>query len=139
MLGVAPPPHLYGVAVDGLATAIHIHHFGDLQDIVWHVAAAAATVAHLPPLLPVIQDLSETSVSLGNPTYATVAKSGSELTSTTSSFSTDSSVLFLATKSYLDLAKSCDGPRPPTKLLESQGEGMSRKVTNPCKQLAHIN
>lgn len=67
MLGVALPPHLYGVAVDGLAA--HIHHLGDLQDIVWHVAAGSTAIAHLPPLLPVIQDLSEHSISLMNPTH----------------------------------------------------------------------
>lgn len=64
MLGNSPPSHLYGVAVDGLTTAAHIHHLGDLQDIVWHIAAGATAVAHLPPLLPVIQDLSEHSISL---------------------------------------------------------------------------
>lgn len=64
VLCVSPPPHLYGVAVDGLATAAHIHHLGDLQDIVWHVAADATAIAHLPPLLPVVQDLLEHGVSL---------------------------------------------------------------------------
>lgn len=69
VLGVALPPHLYGVAVNGLAAATHIHHLGDFQDIVWHVAAGTVAVAHLPPLLPVIQDLSEHSISLMNPSH----------------------------------------------------------------------
>lgn len=69
MLGVSLLPHLYCVAVDGLATAAHIYHLGDLQDIVWHIATGAAAVAHLPPLLSVIQDLLEHSISLMNSTH----------------------------------------------------------------------
>lgn len=30
--------YLDGVAVDGLSSAGHVHRFGDLQDVVWHVA-----------------------------------------------------------------------------------------------------
>lgn len=130
---MVPPPHLYGVAVDGLAAAAHVHHLSDLQDVVWHVAAGAAAIGHLPPLLPVIQDLSERSSSLRNPAHCGrwrgVGAGG--LTSTTSSFSTDSSVLFLATKSYLDVAKSCDWPRPAVKLLEEQGRSEIHPNTPP--------
>lgn len=79
VLGVAPPPHLYSVAVDGLTAATHVHHLGDLQDIVWHVAAGSAAVAHLPPLLPVIQDLSELSIRLMNPTHCGPKKVGTYL------------------------------------------------------------
>lgn len=115
-----PLPHLYGVAVDGLTTAADLHDLGDLQDVVWHVAAGAAAVANLPPLLPVIQDLSERTAALGAPPTGGGWRGGPGLTSTTSSFNTDSSVLFLATKSYLDLAKSCDWPRLAPKPLEGQ-------------------
>ncbi len=51
--------HLYGVAVDGLSSARDVHCFGVLQDVVWHVAGRSAAVTNLPPLLPVIQHLTD--------------------------------------------------------------------------------
>lgn len=68
--GPAPPPsasYLYGVAVDGLPSAAGVHGFGDLQDVVWHVAGHPATVTHLPPLFPVVQNLSDRGQGLGHP------------------------------------------------------------------------
>lgn len=51
--------YLYGVAVDGLSSAGHVHRLGDLQDVVWHVARRPAAVTDLPPLLPVVQNLTD--------------------------------------------------------------------------------
>ena len=52
-----------------------------------------------------------------------------EFTSTTSSFSTDSSVLFLATKSYLDLANSVDGPLLSSKLLQRVNQSQRQELS----------
>lgn len=52
--------HLNGMAVNWLAASIHVHVLGDLQDVVWHVSCCSVSVANLPPLFPVIQNLSET-------------------------------------------------------------------------------
>ncbi len=51
--------YLYGVAVDGLSSAGDVHGFGDLQDVVWHIAGRPAAVTHLPPLLPVVKNLTD--------------------------------------------------------------------------------
>lgn len=51
--------YLYGVAVDGLSSAGDVHRLGDLQDVVWHVARRPAAVTDLPPLLPVVQNLTD--------------------------------------------------------------------------------
>lgn len=51
--------YLDGVAVDGLSSARHVHCFGDLQDVVWHVAGRPAAATNLPPLLPVVEDLTD--------------------------------------------------------------------------------
>lgn len=56
--------YLDGVAVDGLSSAGHVHRFGDLQDVVWHVACCTAAVTNLPPLLPVVQHLPGKSQGL---------------------------------------------------------------------------
>lgn len=52
-------PYLYGVAVDRLSSAGDVHCFGDLQDVVWHVAGRPVAVTNLPPLLPVVQNLPD--------------------------------------------------------------------------------
>jgi len=44
--------HLDGVAVDRLLLR-------ELQDVVRHVAGRPGVLTHLPPLLPVIQDLNQ--------------------------------------------------------------------------------
>ncbi len=54
--------HLYGVAVDGLPAARHVHRPADLQDVVWHISRSARPVLHLPPLLPVIQHLTTNQI-----------------------------------------------------------------------------
>lgn len=51
--------YLYGVAVDGLSSAGNVHSFGDLQDVVWHIAGRPAAVTNLPPLLPVVNNLTD--------------------------------------------------------------------------------
>lgn len=51
--------YLYGVAVDRLSSAGDVHCFGDLQDVVWHVAGRPVAVTNLPPLLPVVQNLPD--------------------------------------------------------------------------------
>lgn len=51
--------YLYGVAVDGLSSAGDVHGFGDLQDVVWHVAGRSAAITNLPPLLPVVKNLTD--------------------------------------------------------------------------------
>lgn len=50
--------YLYGVAVDGLSSARHVHRLGDLQDVVGYIARRPAAVTNLPPLLPVVQNLT---------------------------------------------------------------------------------
>lgn len=51
--------YLDGVAVDRLSSAGDVHRFGDLQDVVWHVAGRPTAVTNLPPLLPVVQNLTD--------------------------------------------------------------------------------
>lgn len=51
--------YLDGMAVDRISTAVHLHGSGDLQDVVWHIAGFSAAVPNLPPLLPVIQNLTD--------------------------------------------------------------------------------
>lgn len=51
--------HLNGMAVNWLAPSVHIHSLGDLEDVVWHVSCKSSSVSNLPPLLPVIQNLSK--------------------------------------------------------------------------------
>lgn len=54
------PTHLNGMAVNWLAASVHIHSLCDLEDVVWHVSYNSISVSNLPPLFPVIQNLSKT-------------------------------------------------------------------------------
>lgn len=64
--------YLYGVAVDGLSSAGDVHCFGDLQDVVWHVAGRPAAVTNLPPLLPVVKNLTDERQGLDNQDFSLV-------------------------------------------------------------------
>lgn len=56
--------YLYGVAVDGLSSARHVHRLGDLQDVVGYIARCPTAVTNLPPLLPVVQNLATGSIRI---------------------------------------------------------------------------